>query len=467
MDELLSAYGTGDYYPFHMPGHKRVSIADFAPYQMDITEIDGFDNLHHATGVIDELQRGWAKLYGCDRAFILVNGTTCGNEAAIFAATHDEDTVIVARGCHRSVYHALALRHANCEYLMPKVQVEGICLPVTADHVEEAIRRCPKATAVIITSPTYEGLCADVEAIATLAHGAGMSLIVDAAHGAHLGLGGDFPQNPIHQGADAVVVSLHKTLPTFTQTACLLWKETSRIDASKIQKYLGYFESSSPSYLLMASTAAALRFLEKEGQSRMESYGKCLAEFRERLEDLTHLTVAIPDGWTAGVNADPSKILIRGRNAQISGEAVMEHLRQQAHLELEMATPTYALAMTSLMDTEEGFTRLEAALRRMDTEEITTKQPLSLADVQRLYEQPRQVSVPLGIAKDKTTTRVALSGAAGAIAGGFVNLYPPGIPVFAPGEVLEEAGLAAVARAMEAGFAVDGIEEQTIEILDE
>jgi arginine/lysine/ornithine decarboxylase len=199
----------------------------------------------------------------------------------------------------------------------------------------------------------------------------------------------------------------------------------------------------------------------------MESYGKRLAEFRERLEDLSHLTVAIPDGWTAGVNADPSKILIRGRNAQISGEAVMEHLRQQAHLELEMATPTYALAMTSLMDTEEGFNRLEAALRRMDTEEITTKQPLSVADVQRLYEQPRQVAVPLGIAKDKTTTRVALSGAAGAIAGGFVNLYPPGIPVFAPGEVLEEAGLAAVARAMEAGFAVDGIEEQTIEILDE
>ncbi|MBP5266079.1 MAG: aminotransferase class V-fold PLP-dependent enzyme, partial [Lachnospiraceae bacterium] len=327
MDELLKAYGRSDSYPFHMPGHKRRTITEINPYEIDITEIDGFDNLHHPTGVIAELQQDWAKLYGCERAFLLVNGTTCGNEAAIFAATHEGDTVIVARGCHKSVYHAMVLRHLKPIYLQPKVRDDGIPEPVTLQQVQEAIEAHPEAVAVILTSPTYEGLCADVEAIADAAHAANMSLVVDAAHGAHFGLHPGYPENPVTQGADAVIVSLHKTLPTFTQTACLLWPKESRIRPQRIQKYLGYFESSSPSYLLMASAAAAHRYITEEGQAAMEAHLANLQKLRDASRQLEYLTIAIPSPWEAGKNADPSKIIIAGKQNIISGEALLEALR--------------------------------------------------------------------------------------------------------------------------------------------
>ena len=463
MDEQLKTYGQSDYYPFHMPGHKRQILEEINPYEIDITEIHGFDNLHHATGVIAELQQGWAELYGCDRAYILVNGTTCGNEAAIFAATRQRDTVLVARGCHRSVYHALTLRQATCAYLYPEISHEGICYPVTPEEVAKGIAEHPEASAIVITTPTYEGLCADVAEIADLAHKANMSLIVDAAHGAHFGLGGTFPENPIHQGADAVVVSLHKTLPTLTQTACLLWKETSRIDSARIQKYLGYFESSSPSYVLMNSTAVALRFLQAEGKQRMEEFTGRLEDLRASLKDLKQITIDIPAGWDKTRNADASKIIIRGKTSRISGEVLMTYLREAAHLELEMATPAFALAMTSLVDTKEGFDRLEKALRRLDEMDFAEAQ-WDLAKIQELYGTPRRVGKPLYEVVDAPTKQVPL--AVDQISGGFVNLYPPGSPVYAPGEILEAAGLRELEEAQREGFEVDGItEENTIEIL--
>lgn len=467
MDERLSAYGRSDYYPFHMPGHKRQTLTEMNPYQMDITEIYGFDNLHHAEGVIAELQQAWASIYGCDRALLLVNGSTCGNEAAIFAATEEGDTILVGRGCHKSVYHAMALRHLQPVYLFPDITEQGLVEPTSVSQVEKAIQQHPEATVVMITSPTYEGLCADVSEIANVVHGANMALIIDAAHGAHFGLSPYFPTNAIAQGADAVIVSLHKTLPTFTQSACLLWNKSSRISIDRIQKYLGYFESSSPSYLLMASTSAALRFLEKEGEDRFAKLYRRLNQFRQTMEGLTHVDVSIPHGWHGTEAYDISKIIIRGKDIPLSGEKEMEFLRQEAHLELEMASPTYALAMTSLMDTEEGFLRLEGALRALDkkAEEIqTTFHP---SDHKFFYQEQRQQVVPLWQAKDAKTIHRPWKDAAGSVAGSFISLYPPGIPVFAPGERMEAAGVDALIRAEEQGYQIDGTQaDGTVEIIE-
>jgi len=463
LDEKLQAYAYSDFYPFHMPGHKRHSLREMNPYQWDITEIDGFDNLHHATDIIEKLQQDWAALYGCDRAYILVNGTTCGNEAAIFAATKPQDTVIVGRGCHKSVYHAMALRRLQPVYLMPTIGADGIPHPHTLAQVEAAIEAHPEATAVILTSPTYEGLCADIAAIAKRVHAADMTLVVDAAHGAHFGLQEDFPQNPIHEGADAVVVSLHKTLPTFTQTACLLWHQKSRIHPERIQKYLGYFESSSPSYLLMASTAIAVDYLRREGHGQMTVFANRLKLFRQRMQELKQLTVEL-----AEQGADPSKIVIRGRNRNYQGERLMNYLRENAHLELEMATPTYALAMTSIMDSEEGFCRLEQGLMALDQEVGTMEATLTLGDVEEMYLRERNVRKPLWEAVEAESIACPLQQAVGKIAGGFINLYPPGIPVYAPGEQLTAEGVRTIVQAQKAGYQVDGVtEEGSIEILTE
>ena len=469
MDEILITYGQSEAYPFHMPGHKRQTIQTMNPYQIDITEIDGFDNLHHASGVIDELQQGWAKLYGCDRAFLLVNGTTCGNEAAIFAATKEEDVVIVARGCHQSEYHAMALRHLIPEYIMSNVSEFGVAEPISPQQVQEAIARRPEATTVIITAPSYEGLYPDVSQIASIVHEAGMTLVVDAAHGAHFGIAGGYPDQPIHQGADAVIVSLHKTLPVFTQVACLLWNSTSTIPAERIQQYLGYFESSSPSYVLMASAAAGLRWMESHGVKALEQLNNRLQKFRSNLEGLEHIKVSLLPGWESADKVDPTKILIRDECGHFSGEDIMQWLRSKAQLELEMATPTYALAMTSVMDTEEGFERLEQALRQLDQSITNTQQRKQQQELfYQLYATMPRAVYSLTQAQDMPSITVSMEEAAGKITADFIHLYPPGIPVYAPGERLTKDGLSAIQEAIEQGYEVNGITtDYTIRIIKE
>lgn len=192
----LEEYAQSDYYPFHMPGHKRKSLSFPNPYEIDITEIDGFDNLHHATGMIKEAEVRGAELYHSKRCFFLVNGSTCGLLAAISAATRRGDKVLVARNCHKAVYHALYMNELQAEYLYPSITKNGIQGQITVEQVQESLYENPDAVAVILTSPTYEGIVSDVAKIAEVCHEHGIPLIVDEAHGAHFGFGGGFPEMP-------------------------------------------------------------------------------------------------------------------------------------------------------------------------------------------------------------------------------------------------------------------------------
>ena len=251
-------YGKSDVYPFHMPGHKRKSLSFPNPYEIDITEIDGFDNLHYATGMIKEAEVRGAELYHSKRCFFLVNGSTCGLLAAISAATRRGDKVLVARNCHKAVYHALYMNELQAEYLYPSITKNGIQGQITAEQVQESLYENPDAVAVILTSPTYEGIVSDVAKIAEVCHEHGIPLIVDEAHGAHFGFGGGFPENAVKLGADAVIMSLHKTLPSFTQTA-LLHLTSDLIDEKRVERYLSIYETSSPSYIFMAGYPADRR----------------------------------------------------------------------------------------------------------------------------------------------------------------------------------------------------------------
>ena len=221
LDQALEAYGKSDVYPFHMPGHKRNPLPFPEVYGIDITEIDGFDNLHHAEGILKEAQQRAADLYGSAHCYYLVNGSTCGILASICAAVKKRGRILAARNSHKAVYHALFLSELTAEYLYPAVTECGIQGQITPRQVEDALKKDPETSAVVITSPTYEGVISDIEGIAKVAHVHGIPLIVDSAHGAHLGFGGEFPQNAVRLGADAVIESLHKTLPSFTQTALL------------------------------------------------------------------------------------------------------------------------------------------------------------------------------------------------------------------------------------------------------
>ncbi|MBO6015205.1 MAG: aminotransferase class V-fold PLP-dependent enzyme, partial [Lachnospiraceae bacterium] len=258
MGELLDhlcKLNQSDIYPFHMPGHKRrrpegISLDLFG---MDITEIDGFDNLHHPTGILKETQEGAAELYGVLQTFFLVNGSTCGIQAAISASVRAGKKLLLARNCHKSVYNTCLLRSIDTTYVYPvRTQMEEVLGEIRAEDVKAALDADADIDAVIITSPNYDGVISDVERIADVVHEKGKLLIVDEAHGAHLPFADDFPKSAIRCGADIVIQSLHKTLPAPTQTA-LLHVASSRVDTAGLREFLAIYQTSSPSYVFMAA----------------------------------------------------------------------------------------------------------------------------------------------------------------------------------------------------------------------
>lgn len=222
--DKLKNYSDSDYYAFHMPGHKRnLDLMDgTSPYRIDITEIDGFDDLHHAEGILKEAQERAAEVYHADETHFLVNGSTVGILSAILGTTEKGDSILVARNCHKSVYHAIYLNELDPVYLYPKFDTElGLSTEIDAEDVQKALEEHPKIRAVMIVSPTYDGVVSDIEKIAEIVHEAGCLLIVDEAHGAHFGFDPYFPESANMYGADLVINSLHKTLPALTQTALL------------------------------------------------------------------------------------------------------------------------------------------------------------------------------------------------------------------------------------------------------
>lgn len=310
-----------------MPGHKRKSLAFPNPYEIDITEIDGFDNLHHATGMIKEAEVRGAELYHSKRCFFLVNGSTCGLLAAISAATRRGDKVLVARNCHKAVYHALYMNELQAEYLYPSITKNGIQGQITAEQVQESLYENPDAVAVILTSPTYEGIVSDVAKIAEVCHEHGIPLIVDEAHGAHFGFGGGFPENAVKLGADAVIMSLHKTLPSFTQTA-LLHLTSDLIDEKRVERYLSIYETSSPSYIFMAGMDSCIRLIAEHGQQLFAEYRKRLMDFYGKTAGLKYLHVMQEEDLDTGeaFDWDDSKLVIFADRAGMTGDELHQIL---------------------------------------------------------------------------------------------------------------------------------------------
>ena len=192
--DRLITYGQSGAYPFHMPGHKRQCHPFFDPYTMDITEIYGFDNLHHAEGILLEAQQRAAALYHASETFYLVNGSTCGILAAVAAATKRGGKLLMARNCHKAAYHAALLNNLEVSYLYPAADMtRGLSGAIAPDEVERMLKKDASLRTVLITSPTYDGVCSDVRRIAEIVHQYDGILIVDEAHGAHFGMHPYFP----------------------------------------------------------------------------------------------------------------------------------------------------------------------------------------------------------------------------------------------------------------------------------
>ena len=496
--ERLTEYAGSDAYPFHMPGHKRREIPDGIPggfpdpYGIDITEIDGFDNLHHAEGILKDAMDEAAAIYGADRSWYLVNGSTCGILSAVFATTENGGKILTARNCHKAVYHAICLNRLEAEYLYPEEITEfGINGGIRAEDVRKALEkdamRCAgnsgnvrgkitKIQAVLITSPTYEGVVSDIRAIADAAHEYGIPLIVDEAHGAHLEFADQchsFPKSALEYGADIVIQSLHKTLPCFTQTA-ILHVKGKLVDQDRISRYLSMFQTSSPSYLFMAGMERCIRYMDGDGRNEMIRYEKRLERFMERMEGLQVLEVLdreICGKYRTVAGWDPSKIVVSTMRAEdFHGEELAETLRRKYHLEMEMTAPEYVIAMTSLMDTEEGFERLGTALLEIDGALRHCVEPEQQKEKGESKEKERCETPEVTESKvlhpvrrmliceamNADTERTALQDTVGKVSAEFVYLYPPGIPIIAPGEVFTDAIVEKIVAYKAAGLLVQG-----------
>ncbi len=473
LDCRLEEYAQSNIYPFHMPGHKRKWHAAADPYSIDITEIDGFDNLHHAEEILKDAQERAADLYGSKQAYYLVNGSTCGLLAAIGAACSRRGSILVARNCHKAVYHGIYMQELTAHYVYPKINAYGIACAITPEQIAKELSQHPDVDAVLLTSPTYEGVVSDIARIAELVHAHGIPLIVDEAHGAHFGLTGDdvFPDSAVHCGADLVVQSLHKTLPSYTQTA-LLHVCSDRVPQKRVEQFLDIYETSSPSYILMAGMERCIRYMRESGAQELCRFRERLDRFGSRMAALQRLKLIGREDFSKeqAFGFDASKLLLYTGNAGMTGKALYDMLLQDYGLQMEMAAGNYVLAMTSLMDTDDGFARLEAALLEIDTQlshesasvEITqgnvTAAPTfeNVSQFAQLYTPQEQVRT-ITEALDSAQETVELKNATGRIVSDYIYLYPPGIPLLAPGERITEKAVKDICLCLESGFAVHGL----------
>lgn len=447
--EKLQQNGESGAYPLHMPGHKRKPDWNINPYAYDITEISGFDDLHNPNGVLAGLNGRLAARYGADEAFLSVNGSTAGVLTAISAAVKPGGKILLDRNCHRSAYNAVFLRELKTEYIYPRIDARtGITLGYSADDVDKIMQEAPDINAVCVTSPTYEGVVLDIRGIADVAHARGVPLIVDAAHGAHLGMSDYFPANPLSRGADLVIMSLHKTLPALTQTAVICCAG-NRIDRAKVKKYYDIYVSSSPSYLLMASAEQCLDYLDIHGEMAFGQYSELLNSFRAKCGEFERLYLWKPDG-----EYDAGKIVIGTDRSGLSGAELAVIMRDRYGLEPELVSARYVLAMTSCMDGRECYERLWTALKEIDSECgdglcTNTQFTARTWSGTRLYEawetegMPRD-SIPLLEGVDR-------------VAADYVFVYPPGVPWLVPGEVISREAARQIEEYKNSGIEVRGI----------
>ena len=368
----LAAYARSDMYPFHMPGHKRRTGPEESfmnsctdsftnPFAVDITEIEGFDNLHHPEGILKDSMKWAADVYGADQTYYLINGSTGGILAAVCGSVPRGGRILVSRNCHKSVYHGICLNQLKTSYVYPQ-EIEGLGIQggITAEDVDRMLNRYMDTQAVLIVCPTYDGIVSDIEAIARIVHRAGLPLIVDEAHGAHFRYDAMFPVSALDLGADVVIQSVHKTLPSLTQTA-LLHIKCNRpdggcyADRERIDRYIHMVQSSSPSYVLMASIENSIYQME---QTDTAPYGKQLHRLRRRLGQMRHLRLADTGliGQAGIRDLDISKIVVSTRGTCLypaedgltgfTGAQLDDIPRREYHLEMEMKAGNYIIAMT-------------------------------------------------------------------------------------------------------------------------
>jgi arginine/lysine/ornithine decarboxylase len=450
---------------FSMPGHK--AGAGFLSskegkrlydnlFKIDITEVEGVDNLHHPEGIIKEAQELLSNFYGSKKSYFLVNGSTSGNLAMIFSCFNEGDKIIVERNCHRSIFNGIIMRKLKPIYIRNKISKKyNAPMAIDMEHFSCLLNDNKDAKGIIITYPNYYGICSDLKTIISQARKNNMRILVDSAHGAHFGVNEKLPYSAVKLGADMVVVSSHKTLPSFTQTAYLHVGEN--VDIDKVDFYVSSFLSTSPSYMLMSSMDYGRYYLEDYGRQAYEELIDRANKYREKLNKLQWLHVLGEDNESYYA-IDLSRFVINVKNG-LSGHKLLDYLRNR-RIQCEMSDASNVVLIFSPFNGEEDFELLYKAVEECNPEELKDDR-IYIKDVYI----PEVKLLPHEVMERKKI-KVDMESSEGKICGNAVVPYPPGVPILNLGEIIDTTSLNMIRYYLECGVTILGIDDEKITVVE-
>lgn len=437
----------------HVPGHKNGLLSNL-PNEIkraliyDVTELTGLDDFHHPEEAILQAEQLLAEVYEANRSFFLVNGSTVGNLAMVYATCKQGDTVLVQRNAHKSIFYALELVGVNPVYLAPKWHEESKTAGcVEKETLQEAIKRFPHVKAVIFTYPTYYGITVkDLEEQIELCHSLGIPVLVDEAHGAHLIASEQLPKSSLQLGADVVVQSAHKTLPAMTMASFLHMKSTL-VSEEKVNHYLRMLQSSSPSYLLLASLDDARSYVENYTESDFVYLMGKRKQFIESLQTLTELQIIEVD--------DALKLLVRAPG--YTGFELKDAL-EKMHVYVELADVQQVLLILPLLKHGENYSFADLRIRMKEAVIYLKNAPGTLQDITANFEMTNISQPQLSFAEIEQAKKewIPYMRAIGRVAASMIIPYPPGIPLFVPGEKITVAKLSQLEELLAIGATFQG-----------
>ena len=451
--------------PFDVPGHKRgrgnpelVELLGEKCVGIDVNSMKPLDNLGHPISIIRDAEELAADAFGASHAFLMIGGTTSSVQTMILSTCKAGDKIILPRNVHKSAINALVLCGAIPIYIVMSVDPKiGIALGLENDRVVQAIKDHPDAKAILINNPTYYGICSDLKGLTEMAHEAGMMVLVDEAHGAHLHFTDKLPISAMDAGADMAAVSMHKSGGSLTQSSLLLIGE--QINPEYVRQIINLTQSTSASYLLMASLDISRRNLALRGKESFEKVIE-LSEYARREINAIGGYYAYSKELIDGVSVcdfDVTKLSVYTQGIGLTGIEVYDLLRDEYDIQIEFGDIGNILAYISIGDRIQDIERLVGALA--DIKRLYSRDGKDL--IAGEYIQPELVLSPQEAFYSERKS-LTLDESVGQVCGEFVMCYPPGIPILAPGERITREIVDYIQFAKERGCSLQGTEDPEV-----
>ncbi len=443
--EALEQYSQKDIVHFDVPGHKKRLRAGLGEYfgdkiiRLDANSTRELDMLSNPDGIIYEAEQLLAEAYDADYAFMLVNGSTFGIQAMIMTACGPKDKIIMPRNVHKSAINAVIMSGAVPIFIDPEYNFEyGIANGVSYERVKKAVLDNPDAKALFVINPTYYGVVSDLQAIIKLCRRHHILVLVDEAHGAHFPFHPDFPDNASTLYADMATVSMHKTGGSLTQSSVLLLNERE-ISYSQVRTTINLMQTTSASYILMASLDLARRNLVLNGQDIYEDILNIVEKAKVEIGQMPGLFVLTSDDVDGhGIyDYDETKIVIRVNELGLTGFEVYDIMKNEFGIQLELAETYVVLAVVGIGDDQQTVNQLVSGLRSISHRYAGKNKPLKIEQGEWMLERPMSVVSPRD-AYYSPKRIIPIADAVGEICAESLMIYPPGIPLVIPGEKLTQ-----------------------------